>query len=232
MNKSLRSIQEEAPNWTELDRNTLPQLHQILRELGEVPPPNANRAKLLNLIRYRLSPRRASFKGKLPVSPIPREPSAPQLFNVLSDHESSSYSDGETMFSQDFEPPVTAPPSRLFPSDRRSPPLSVRLPVRHPRPARKIAWRAILGVVVLLLVLGMFSSDSCGEGLAKVGDRCVPADRAAEYALALAAAKHAAATNPTIGELARLFEGVNLSLILDEPDFFEVILVDRRFQRA
>ena len=87
-------------------------------------------------------------------------------------------------------------------------------------------------IFIVLLIVGMFSSDSCGEGLAKVGERCVPADRAAEYELALAAAKHAAATNPTIGELAQLFEGVNLSLILDEPDFFGVILVDRRFQRA
>lgn len=238
MNKSLRSFQEEAPNWSELDRNTLPQLHQILRELGSVPPANADRTKLLNLIRYRLSPKRTSFKGKLANRPIPREPSAPQLFNVLSDHESSGYSGDESMGSQDFEP-VVPTPSRLFPApdrrsptpERRSPPLSVRLPAARRKPARNFPWRAAAAVAAVFVLLALFVSDSCGHGLASVGGHCVPAERASEYKLALAAAKYAHAASPELSELLSRFAGVNVSLLLGEPEIFGVGLVDGRVER-
>ena len=55
---SLRNKNQFPPYWSDLERNSIPQLHQILEELGVVPPEYADRDELIRLIRIRLTPRR------------------------------------------------------------------------------------------------------------------------------------------------------------------------------
>ncbi|OHS94379.1 hypothetical protein TRFO_39443 [Tritrichomonas foetus] len=65
MINSLRSRTQHPPQWMDLERNTISQLHHILIELGAVPPQGADRDELIRLIKLRLTPRRAQNRSLL-----------------------------------------------------------------------------------------------------------------------------------------------------------------------
>lgn len=63
MNKSLRSSQEDPPNWLELEKNSLSQLKRIISELSVVPPKNVTREILISMIQHRLHPVKSKNKN-------------------------------------------------------------------------------------------------------------------------------------------------------------------------
>lgn len=59
MINSLRKRDSNPPNYSELERNTIPQLQKILYELKVVPPATTDRDELIRLIKLKITPRRA-----------------------------------------------------------------------------------------------------------------------------------------------------------------------------
>lgn len=58
MFNSLRSRDPDPPNYSDLERNTIPQLQKILLDFNVIPPATSNREELIRLIKLRLTPRR------------------------------------------------------------------------------------------------------------------------------------------------------------------------------
>jgi hypothetical protein len=204
MSRSLRSRQEETPDWTDLGRNTIPMLLQICADFNITPPDGATRWDLIRLIQARQSPQRSPRKGATPSHCPPTD-----LFSDSSDLPLAS--DNADIDSG----PDSPRPSRLFPSATIYPRTDVPARVRIvQRPSRSMFGRFAIPFAILFFCLASLlyvtartsppgtAEQSAAKWIADIDGDCI-----------------FSGSRPTVDDLVNRFPGVDIDLLIANESF-------------
>lgn len=87
---SLRKRDSNPPNYTDLERNSIPQLQKILLELNVVPPSTSDRDELIQLIKLKTTPRKSQKRKMYQKAVIDNDSSAENNFSGNEDFNVSN----------------------------------------------------------------------------------------------------------------------------------------------